>query len=70
MKIVEATPLPGGDSKVGEVIALSNKAVAFGVQTGDGILGLIKIQLEGKRVMPASEFLRGQMGIIGAVLPD
>ena len=70
LKIVEAMPLPGGASKVGEVVDLDKKAVAFGVQTGAGILGVSKVQLEGKRAMPAPEFLRGQREIIGAVLPD
>jgi methionyl-tRNA formyltransferase len=30
----------------------------------------VKVQLEGKRAMSAAEFLRGQRGFIGVVLPD
>jgi methionyl-tRNA formyltransferase len=41
----------------------------MGISTGDGILGVVRIQLEGKREMSAAEFLRGQRDFIGAVLP-
>jgi methionyl-tRNA formyltransferase len=41
---------------------------AFGVATGKGILAVLKVQLEGKRVMSAVEFLRGQRQLIGAIL--
>jgi methionyl-tRNA formyltransferase len=68
LKIVEALPLTGEKaSKVGEVVSTS--ASAFGVSTGEGILGVSRLQPEGKRVMSAAEFLRGQRGFIGAVLP-
>jgi len=36
--------------------------------TGEGVLGLLSVQLEGKRPMSAVEFLRGQPGFIGAIL--
>ena len=41
-----------------------------GVQAGDGILKLVRVQLEGKREMAAGEFVRGQRGFIGSVLPS
>ncbi len=67
LKIVEAVPLPGERAvRIGEVIALSS--AIFGVGTGDGILGVCQVQLEGKRVMSAAEFLRGQRQFIGAIL--
>jgi len=70
LKIIEALPLPEGKAfKAGEVVALTSTA-AFGVGTGDGALGILKVQREGKRVMSAAEFLRGQRGFIGAVLPS
>jgi len=69
LEIIEAVPLPGeGDFEVGQVVALSKGRAAFGVGTGDGVLGVLKVQLEGKRAMPAAEFLRGQRQFIGAVL--
>ncbi len=69
LKIIEAVPLSGeGALEAGQVVALSKEKVAFGVNTGDGILGVLKVQLEGKRAMPAAEFLRGQRQFIGAIL--
>jgi len=71
LKIMEVLPLPKeGTFKVGRVVALRGEGAAFGVHTGDGILGVLQVQLEGKRAMSAAEFLRGQRGFIGAVLPD
>jgi methionyl-tRNA formyltransferase len=40
----------------------------IGVVTGDGILRLLEIQLEGKRAMSAADFARGQQSFIGSVL--
>jgi methionyl-tRNA formyltransferase len=70
LKIIEAMPLDvAGKHQVGQVIALDKGAAAFGVVTGNGILGVLRVQLEGKRVMPAADFLRGQRQLIGAILP-
>jgi methionyl-tRNA formyltransferase len=41
---------------------------AVGVETGEGVLGLLNVQLEGKRAMPAGEFLRGQRDVVGDTL--
>jgi methionyl-tRNA formyltransferase len=73
LKILEAVPLPRGrSSKIGRVVRLdaeSGKApAAFGVVTGDGVLGVVRVQLEGKRAMTSAEFLPGQPGFIGSVL--
>jgi methionyl-tRNA formyltransferase len=68
LKIIEAVPLPEeSTSKAGEV-APTSKA-GFGVGTGDGVLGVLRVQLEGKKALPADEFLRGQRDFMGAVLP-
>ncbi len=70
LKIIEAVPLPGGKAlEVGQVIAMEGAEAVFGIGTGDGILGVLKVQLEGKRTMSAVEFLRGQRQFIGALLP-
>ena len=72
LKIIEAVPLPAEKTpEVGQVVALTaslEAKAAFGVSTGEGILGVLKVQLEGKRVMSAAEFLRGQRQFIGAIL--
>ncbi len=73
LKIIEAAPLPAERAlEVGQVVALApatESKAAFGVSTGDGILGVLKVQSEGKRAMSAAEFLRGQRQFIGAMLP-
>jgi methionyl-tRNA formyltransferase len=48
--------------------AVFSSAKALGVQCGEGALELLEVQLEGKRSMPATDFMRGQQQIIGAVL--
>ncbi len=73
LKIIEAVPLPAIRAlEVGQVVALTSATeskAAFGVSTGEGILGVPKVQLEGKRAMSTAEFLRGQRQFIGAILP-
>jgi len=57
------------DAEVGKVIALPPTApAAVGVQTGEGVLGLLGVQLEGKREMDAREFLVGHRDFIGSLL--
>ena len=74
LKIIEAVPMLGETTlDAGRVVtwvsATGELEGAFGIHTGDGILGVIKVQVEGKRVMSAAEFLRGQRQFIGAILP-
>jgi methionyl-tRNA formyltransferase len=70
LKLIKAVPLYVGRSgKPGRVIALSPPAPAMvGVETGDGVLGLLSVQLEGKREMSADEFVRGQRDFVGSNL--
>jgi methionyl-tRNA formyltransferase len=74
LKIIEAVPLPEERTfKVGQVVALTSvpggSKAGFGVGTGDGVLGVLRVQLEGRQVLSAAEFLRGQKEFMGAVLP-
>ncbi len=69
LKILEAKLLPAlPGAAPGAVIELRDKLAGFGVATGDGVLGVLSVQLEGKKAMPAVDFLRGQRGLAGAVL--
>jgi len=71
LKIIEAVPLPGERTgNVGQVVALNKEGAVLGVNTGGGILGVLRVQLEGRRTMSAAEFLRGQRQLIGAILPS
>ena len=40
-----------------------------GVATGDGVLGLVRVQPEGRRVMDAAEFMQGRADFVGS-MPD
>jgi methionyl-tRNA formyltransferase len=69
LKILEAIPLSGeGAKEPGKVVAVKEGAAAFGVTTGEGILGVLKVQMEGKKVVTSKEFLNGQRKFIGAKL--
>ncbi len=72
-KIIEAVPLQTAEpAEAGRVIDLKSvprpPGVGFGAGTGNGVLGVIRVQIEGKRVMPAEEFVRGQRGFQGSSL--
>jgi methionyl-tRNA formyltransferase len=58
------------DCEIGTVIALNLDNTTVGVVTGRGILGLGEVQLEGRRRIPAADFIRGQRNFIGSVLPS
>ena len=67
LKILEAWPIEcDAPNNVGTVVALGK---GCGVVTGSGILELRRIQREGKQAMPAANFIMGQHGFIGSVLP-
>ncbi len=71
LKVIEAAPLLWeGALEPGGVIALEQSgAGGVGVETGEGVLELRQLQLEGKKALPAAEFLRGQGDLLGALLP-
>ncbi len=70
LKLIKVTPIY--DERYGEpgkVVALAPPhKVSVGVQTGDGVLGLVRVQLEGKRELSAEEFVRGQRDFISSLL--
>ena len=70
LKVLEAVALhKEGSLTPGKVVDLaSGQPAVVGVETGDGILGLLRIQLEGKRALTASEFLLGQRAFVGSTL--
>ena len=74
LKILEAIPIAAAKGDVpGKVIALDaphlQEGAALGVVTGNGVLGICRLQPEGKRAMSAAEFLRGHRGLLDSVLP-
>jgi methionyl-tRNA formyltransferase len=70
VKIIEAAPL-SGEGTPGQVVTMTHEpSVPVGVQTGEGVLGLVQVQMEGKRAMSGAEFVRGQRDFIGTQLPS
>lgn len=72
LRIIEALPLPEAASPgAGQVIALDGKTGAdVGVGCGEGVLGVTRLQLEGKKAVTAAEFVRGRRDFVGAVLRE
>ena len=76
LKILGAIALPlsasiGDSVEPGQVVMLASEPeTPVGVVTSERILGLGRIQLEGKKAVSAAEFLRGQRGIIGQRLGE
>ncbi len=68
LKVVDAFHLPGAQGEPGRVITLAGGGI--GIQTAEGILELLRVQLEGKRKISAEEFVHGQRDFIGALLPS
>jgi methionyl-tRNA formyltransferase len=68
LKVIESTPSSGKRGDPGRVLQLGHSDI--GVQTGDGILQVQRLQLEGKREMTGEEFIRGQRDFVGSALPS
>ncbi|MFO8009357.1 MAG: methionyl-tRNA formyltransferase [Dehalococcoidia bacterium] len=67
LKILGAMPLPvDRNIEPGRVVVPGHRTgFPVAVECGKGVLGLSSVQLEGKKPMSATEFLRGQRGFIG-----
>ncbi|MCS7207596.1 MAG: methionyl-tRNA formyltransferase [Dehalococcoidia bacterium] len=72
LKVLEARPWPQDTAHPpGTVVALPTHAPApVGLQTGQGVLALLRLHLEGKRPMGWREFLAGYRDFIGSRLPS
>jgi len=71
LKIVEAEALPEEKTPGnGRVIDLTGRGDRLGIGTGQGVLVVKKLQLQGRRAVSAAEFLRGQRDFIGEKLPS
>jgi methionyl-tRNA formyltransferase len=75
LKIIEVLPLSADlSTEAGRVISLlpaqKHSGAGFGIGTGKGLLGIVKVQIEGKRAMNAEEFARGQRDFIGSLLGE
>jgi methionyl-tRNA formyltransferase len=69
LKIHVATVAAGAaTAPAGTVVPLGDGRKNVGVVTGGGVLKLEIVQLEGKRPVPADEFIRGQSDFMNATL--
>ena len=69
LKVLEAVPVSGDEvPEPGRVISLTGREAVLGVGTGGGVLGLLTVQLEGKKAMSAADFLRGHRELNGVSL--
>jgi methionyl-tRNA formyltransferase len=69
LKIWKATVIAEeADGVAGEIVAVANDSI--NVKTGDGLLAITELQLEGKKRMPAKDFLRGVQLEIGIKLGE
>jgi methionyl-tRNA formyltransferase len=68
LKIIEAEPLPDESPGPGTVVDLQSREGMLGIGTGEGVLGVKRLQLQGKRDVTAAEFLRGQRDFPGKLL--
>jgi len=70
LKIIETIPLPDTktDDEPGSVIKLGEADADIGVMTGNGILLLRTVQLEGKRPNSIPDFVHGHNNFAGSIL--
>ena len=70
VKLVEVAVLPAGSSggDIGQVVETGDPAAPVAVVTAKDLLGLRTVQLEGRKAVATSDFLRGAPGFIGARL--
>ena len=70
LKLVEVSVLPSrsGGKDMGAVVETGDSVAPAAVVTAQGLLGLRTVQLEGRRAVSGSDFLRGAPGFIGAQL--
>jgi methionyl-tRNA formyltransferase len=68
IKLLAARVTPGAAGNTpGRVVALPG---GFGVETGEGVLEVMRLQLEGRQPVLAGDFVRGQRQFIGVLLPS
>ncbi len=72
LKLTKVVPLDYQfDGNVGTVVELKdNKVFKAGIITGKGTLEIATMQIEGKKAISSSEFIRGRQDFIGSILPS
>lgn len=72
LRLLDTWPLPASEEgqPAGTVVACPPGVdipgqPGFAVVTGRGLLAILRLQLAGRRALPAADFLRGQRGLMG-----
>jgi methionyl-tRNA formyltransferase len=75
LKVWEAWPLPAaGAAEPGTVFGLeklpaeAGSSVGLAVAAGEGRLALVRVQAQGRKIVAAADFARGQRGLVGSRL--
>ncbi len=68
LEVTDSPNLPEVDVAPGKVVRLDAPGVPAGIGTAQGVLGLKRVQLEGRSPTAAAEFLKGYPQFIGAQL--
>ena len=66
LKILDATSTTAGPASPGQVVGLHDGGIGIG--TGDGVLAVDKLQIEGRRPSNAQDFVRGYPAFVGSSL--
>ena len=73
LKVLKSEPISEGpEARPGEVVQWKNQNgdMVLAVGTGKGLLGLFRVQLEGRRETDAESFALGHREFVGALLPS
>ncbi len=68
LEVTDSPNLPELDFAPGKVVRLDQAGAPAGIGTAQGVLGLKRVQLEGRSPTAADEFLKGYPKFIGAQL--
>ena len=68
LEVTDSPNLPEVDAAPGRVVRLDQVGAPAGIGTAQGVLGLKRVQLEGRSPTAAAEFLKGYPQFIGAQL--
>lgn len=69
-KLISSAQIDGykyKDETAGKVVDF-NKKIGIIVKTGDGIIGIVRLQRQGKKIMNSNEFMNGARDFIGTLL--
>lgn len=68
LKVKKAENVRASSPDISAGYILKNSEQGIVIKTGDGFIVVLELQLEGKKAMPVSEFLKGYPGLEGEVL--